>query len=69
MSGGERLGSPLVGMVYTSLKFLQGRLTPIGESFFRACEVWESLVWGEGYLRSHLLTDDHSNASVQPAFR
>ena len=63
------LGSPLVGMVYASLQFSQGKFTPIGESFFCACEVWESLVWGEGHLRSRLLTDDHSKASVQPPFR
>ena len=48
VSGGERLGSPLVGMAYASLQILQGKFTPIGESFFRACEVWESLVWVRG---------------------
>ena len=68
VSGGERLGSPLVGMVYPSLQFLQGNFTPIGEPFFHVCEVWESLVWGEGYLRSCLLMDDRSEAFVQPAF-
>ena len=69
VSGGERLGSPLVGMVYASWQFLQGKFTPIGEPFFRARDVWERLVWGEGRLRSRLLTDDRSEASVQPAFR
>ena len=44
VSGVERLGSPLVGMVYASLQFLQGDFTPIGEPFFRACEVRESRV-------------------------
>ena len=32
-------GTPLVGVMYVALQFLQGKFTRIGEPFIRACEV------------------------------